>query len=140
MMPRGAARILCSVSATTTKVIFTVNEVLTTFGFQDGNVNIAFDFYVCNVGLTAAGAPVLPSTFQGVDATPTRFRCGKFDSVNKHLAWDATGDISFYQWHSISVQAIVNGLALRQSVNGLTFDHNGPYQAFTASVVRSTAR
>lgn len=139
LMNFGAAKILFSVVATTTQVVFKVNQRLTPPGnpLPNGNVNIAFDFYVCNVGLTAAGSPVLPSTFQGVEATPTRFRCGQFDSLDKHLSFSSAGNVSFYQGHSISVQALANGLALRQSVNGLTVDFNGPYQAFNASVVRA---
>lgn len=58
-------------------------------------VNCAYTIYVMNIGTNAAGALVMPTYFDGFDATTTRMRCGYFDTDVQYLVQNNAGSIGF---------------------------------------------
>jgi len=100
---------------------------LTQLFFPEANVSnvtpietATLEFYVCNMGVTASGAPVLPPSIAYFEATPDRMRCGQFDTNDQHFARnDAAGDVVFHN-RSPSIRAdLIGGAAgnLRVSQN-----------------------
>lgn len=68
------------------------------------NLSCPFVLRVLNAGTTSSGAAVLPTFFNGFDATDTRMRCGYFDTNNQYLIKATTGDMRFHQGRTIDVQ------------------------------------
>lgn len=107
--------------------------------------SVPIDLYVCNMGVTAAGAAVFPPTVNNFDATPTRLRVGQFDSNDLHFAVNATGPVSFYRGKSIEIEVAGNCLGVWQSVNGYAVSaiQGRSYlesTIFTATTTRTVAK
>lgn len=72
--------------------------------------NVTLVLHLCNVGLTAGGAPVQATKATKAEIGTTRFKAGYFDTNNKHIAASSTGDLAFYKDASLSVQITYDGL------------------------------
>lgn len=58
-------------------------------------LNCSYTIYVMNIGTNAAGGLVLPTYYNGFEATTTRLRCGYFDTDRRYLVQSASGSIGF---------------------------------------------
>ena len=70
----------------------------------DYNVACPFSVSILNSGTDASNAAVAPSYFNGLDATPTRMRCGYFDTDNRYLIKATSGTLRFHSDATIDVQ------------------------------------
>lgn len=68
------------------------------------NLSCSFVLRILNAGTNAAGAAVLPTYFQGFDATTTRLQCGYFDTNNLYLIKSDAGDMRFHSSLTLDVQ------------------------------------
>ena len=121
-----------------------IDEYDTSEGFYS-NVTLALtdtitvDLYICNTGLDSSGAVVNPPTFNGIEATPTRFRAGQFDTNNKYFSADAAGTEIFYQADSIKID-VFNYLGITQHV-GSHWASNAvsTTPAYTPTIIKTKA-
>lgn len=99
---------------------------------------VDFDLYICNFGLDANGGAVTPPKINGLEATPTRFRCGQFDTINRYLSQDDLGDLRIYTDASIGVE-VYNFLGLTQNVGAywVTSSSTQPPTFFSPQSVRA---
>lgn len=121
--------------ADSTNVYITVTNLDRVGGYFNVTTNVNYGVYVCNMGLTSAGAVVRPPLNEAWDLTPERLKSGRFDTTFGYFNRDDAGDLLVYKGRSIDCQVGANrSLNSSYTSTGLVLNVNG----YQSSATRGT--
>lgn len=102
------------------------------------NINYSID--ILNVGLDGAGAFSYPASYSGFDATPTRMRCGYFDTDHKHYVETPSGDRGIIQGASLDVAiGRPNFIGGTFRTVGLVYNYGAFLNSYISTIANNTS-